>query len=379
MIKEINAKSIIRKHKKVDSWFLSRYGMNLYRGCTHNCAYCDGRSEGYYVEGEFGKDVEVKINAIEILRKELLPSRKKAPFTKGFAMVGGGVCDGYQPIEKEYKLTRKALGLIKEHHFPVHLLTKSTLVIRDLDIISEINKRSKAIVSFSFSSCNDEISKIFEPGVPLPSERLNTITELKNHGINCGMLLMPVIPFITDGEEILEESIQKAKTAGVDFIIFGGMTLKEGRQTEHFYKVLDSYNPELKCEYIQLYPPTKWGNAKDDYYLSVTDKFYPLAIKYKMPVRIPLSLFKNQLFENDLVVVLLEHIDYLLKIKGEKSPFSYAAWSIAQLKNPISEVISSLTSLKGIGSTTEKIILEILKNGTCSYYEKLFNDFNTEK
>jgi len=349
--------------------------MNLYRGCTHNCAYCDGRAEGYYVAGEFGKDIEIKVNAIEILKKELNPSRKRTPFTKGFAMVGGGVCDGYQPVEKNYQLTRKVLELIKEHHFPVHLLTKSTLVSRDMDLLIEINKRSKALVSFSFSSCNDEISKIFEPGVPLPTERLNAIREFKEHGISCGMFLMPVIPYITDGEEILEESIEKAKAAGVDFIIFGGMTLKEGRQTEHFYKVLDSYNPDLKCEYIELYPPTKWGNAKEEYYKAVSDKFYPLAVKYKMPVRIPLKFFKSYINENDLVIVLLEHIDYLLKIKGEKSPFSYAAWSISQLKNPISEIKTSLSTLKGIGSATEKIILEIINSGTSSYYEKLMKEY----
>ncbi len=100
-IKETEAKSILRKHKKIDSWFLSRYGMNLYRGCTHNCVYCDGRAEGYYVEGEFGKDVVVKVNAVEILKKELDPKRKRIPFKRGFILVGGGVGDSYQPIEKK--------------------------------------------------------------------------------------------------------------------------------------------------------------------------------------------------------------------------------------------------------------------------------------
>jgi DNA repair photolyase len=377
MIKEIKAKSIIRKHKKIDSWFLSRYGMNLYRGCTHNCSYCDGRAEGYYVSGEFGSDVEVKVNAIEILKKELSPSRKKTPFIKGFAMIGGGVCDGYQPAEKEFQLTRKVLELMRNYHFPVHLLTKSTLVLRDLDLISEINHQSKAMVSFSFSSCNDNISRIFEPGVPPPSERLEAIRQLKARGISCGMFLMPVIPYITDGEDIIEESIVKAKEAGVDFIIFGGMTLKEGRQTEHFYKILDTYNPELKCEYIKLYPSTKWGNAREDYYMAVSDKFHPLAMKYKMPVRVPLKFFKTFIDQNDLVTVLLEHIDYFLKMKGEKSSFSYAAWAVSQLKVPITGIKTSLTDLKGVGRSTEKIILEILEKDSCQYYEKLANEYNS--
>ncbi len=93
VVKEIVAKSILRKHKKIDSWFLSWYGMNLYRGCTHNCVYCDGRSEGYYVEGEFGTDLTVKINAVDVLRRELDPKRKRTPFKQGYIMVGGGVGD----------------------------------------------------------------------------------------------------------------------------------------------------------------------------------------------------------------------------------------------------------------------------------------------
>lgn len=99
-VKEIEAKSILRTHKKIDSWFISHYGMNFYRGCAHNCVYCDGRSEGYYVDGEFGEDVTVKVNAVDVLRRELNPRRKLPPFKRSYMMVGGGVGDSYQPIEK---------------------------------------------------------------------------------------------------------------------------------------------------------------------------------------------------------------------------------------------------------------------------------------
>jgi len=123
-INEIEAKSILRKQKKIDSWFLSRYGMNLYRGCTHNCVYCDGRAEGYYVEGEFGSDVAVKINALEVLRRELDPRRKRTPYKPGYVMVGGGVGDSYQPVEEKYELTRKTLLLLSEKKLPFQILTK---------------------------------------------------------------------------------------------------------------------------------------------------------------------------------------------------------------------------------------------------------------
>ncbi len=123
VIREIEAKSILRKHKRIDSWFVSQYGMNLYRGCSHNCVYCDGRSEGYYVEGELGEDITVKVNAVDILGRELNPKRKRIPLKRSYIMLGGGVGDSYQPIEKKYQLSRGALQLIDEYNFPVHVLT----------------------------------------------------------------------------------------------------------------------------------------------------------------------------------------------------------------------------------------------------------------
>ena len=370
-ISEIEAKSILRKHKKIDSWFISHYGMNLYRGCTHNCVYCDGRAEGYYVDGEFGQDVVVKINAIEILRRELDPQRKCVPFKKSFIMVGGGVGDSYQPVENKYQLCRKALQLIYEYNFPVHILTKSTLVERDIDLLKKINEQNRAVVSFSFSSVNDEICAIVEPEVPSPDERLKTLALFKSEGIACGMFLLPVIPFITDTQELIEDAVRKASAVGVDFIIFGGMTLKEGRQKDYFFDVLKKHYPKLVVEYQNIYTGSKWGDATGEYYRLLNFKFYHIAKKYKIPIRIPHALYKDILDENDLVVVILEHIDYLLKLAGRTSPFGYAAYSISQLKVPLSTMRGKLLNLKGVGKTTEGIILEILEKRSSSFYEKL--------
>jgi len=375
-IREIEAKSILRKYKKIDSWFISCYGMNLYRGCTHNCIYCDGRSEGYYVDGEFGEDVTVKINAIEVLRRELDPKRKRTPFKGSFVMIGGGVGDSYQPIEEKYQLSRRALELVDEYNFPIQVLTKSTLIERDIDILKKINKKNKAIVSFSFSSVDDKISAIFEPGVPPPSERLKTLTFFKNEGIACGMFLLPVIPFITDTPELMEETIRKASEAGLDFIIFGGMTLKEGKQKDYFFKTLRNKYPKLIGEYGNIYQKNKWGEAAGEYYNSINLTFNRIANRYKMPKRIPLNLYKDILEENDLVVVILEHIDYLLKLKGRTSPYVYAAYSISQLKEPLSSIKRELKRINGVGEVTEKIILEILETKSSSYYKKLLNDYS---
>ncbi len=370
-IKEINAKSILRKHKKIDSWFLSRYGMNLYRGCIHNCVYCDGRSERYNVDGEFGEDVVVKINAIDILKRELDPRRKKTSLKKGYIMVGGGVGDSYQSVEKKYELTRKTLELLYQKDFPVHILTKSTLVKRDVDIIKQINKKNRSIVSFSFSSTNEKISSIFEPNVPPPKERLDTLRFFKNEGIIIGMFLMPVIPFITDIPKILDKTIKDASDANIDFIIFGGMTLKSGRQMDYFYNHLKKYYPDLINEYNYIYRGERWGSANKEYYEAIHKTFNTIAKKYRILKRIPQKLFDDILDENDKVIVILEHIDYLLKLQGKKSPYGFAAYSISKIQESLSNLKNELRKIRGVGKATEDIILEILETGKSTYYEKL--------
>lgn len=372
-ITEISAKTVLSKHKRIDSWFVARYSMNFYRGCHHNCSYCDGRADGYYVKGEFGKDVSVKTNAIEILDKELNPEKKRKPLTPGFILLGGGVSDSYQPIEKKYEISRKALELILKYNYPVQILTKSTLVERDMDLLIEINKKSKAIVNFSFSSANDEISSYFEPGVSLPSERLETITKFKNNGINCGVFLMPVIPFITDSEFEIENTIKKVKQAGADFIIFSGMTLKEGTQKDYFFNILNKSYPWLIENYKEIYSANEWGQASDSYYQNLAKVFNTAISKHKLPQRIPASLYKKVLYENDLITVMLEQIDYIQKSKREPSPYGFAAYSVSQLKEPISNIKNNLQQLKGVGKFTERIILEILETGTSKYYEKIIN------
>ena len=345
--------------------------MNLYRGCTHNCVYCDGRSERYRVKGVFGENVEVKINAIEILRKELKPIGRRVRLKQSYIMVGGGVGDSYQPAEEKYQLTRRTLQLLSEYRWPVHILTKSTLVKRDLDIIEQINEQNRAIVSFSFSSTNDEISTILEPYVPPPSERLKTLALFKRNGIATGMFLLPVIPFITDTPEMIAEALRQAKEIGLDFVIFGGMTLKDGRQKEYFHRSLKEKLPELSTKYRQIYGDNRWGQAKEDYYSVINSIFNEMSRKYRIARRIHPVFYKDILSENDLVIVMLEHLDYFLRLKGKRSSFSYAAYAISKLNKPLSTVRTKLREIKGIGEKTEKIILEILGTKNSAYYNSL--------
>jgi hypothetical protein len=185
------------------------------------------------------------------------------------------------------------------------------------------------------------------------------------------MFLMPVIPFITDLPNVMEETIEKAKEIDLDFIIFSPMTLKEGIQKKYFFKTLNRYYPNLITNYSNIYQKNIWGIPEEEYQKSVHATFNNISKNYRIPRRIPPNLFKDILSENDLVIVILEHLDYLLRLEGKKSPYRWAANSISKLTEPLSRMESNLRQLNCVGPITEKIILEILKTGSSSYYEKL--------
>ncbi|RPI77416.1 MAG: radical SAM protein [Desulfobacteraceae bacterium] len=372
IFKEIQAKSLLRKQKKIDSWFLSRYNMNLYRGCLHACAYCDGRAEKYFVEEAFGREVAVKVSAVDILRKELDPQGKRTAFTPSYIFVGGGVCDSYGPAEEKYGLTRRVLELLAERQWPVHLLTKSGDVQRDWEILLRIQKQKGALVSFSFSSIDPAISALFEPHAPSPAQRLEAMAFLKSKGLNVGMMLMPVIPFITDAPGLLEGAVRKAKEAGASYVLCSSMTLKPGRQKDHFYTVLEKHYPDLLPVYAMLYPENNaYGAAIPDYFPAVYELFQQIVKKYNMPQRIPPRFFRRILTENDYVTVLLEHMDYVHKSLGRRSPFGYAAYSISQVAQPLSTMRSEIGKIKGVGKMTEKVVREIMETGMARDYERL--------
>lgn len=367
---EIKSKTLLRKARKPDSWFLTKYTMNLYRGCAHSCVYCDGQSEQYQVTGKFESDIEVKVNAPLLLEQELTKLAKNR--TKpGFIGIIGGVSDAYQPLEAQYQITRKILELLDFYQYPVMILTKSTLIERDLDILKKINKKTNVLVGMSFSSVNDNISQIFEPGVEIPSERLKILGKIKKAGIKCGIFLMPILPFITDNFAEMKNVFQKAKEQQFDFIVFSGLTLKEGRQKNNYYSLLNQHFPDLMPEYEMIYKTNKYGQAIEEYYHSLSAPLLHLSKIYQIPLRIPFHGFDRQFTLNEKVVIMLEQIDYLVKLRNQRSPYGYAAHNLAKLREPIEQYQFFLQSIKGIGKVTEKIIQEIIRTGNSEYYEKL--------
>ena len=233
--------------KKYKSILSSGNGMNIYRGCTHGCIYCDSRSKCYQIDHDF-TDIEVKENAPEQLDNEL--SLKKKP-----CMIGtGSMSDPYNHIENELEYTRKCLKVILKHHCGISILTKSDLILRDIDIIDKINKDSKAVVQVTLTTADDELCKIIEPYVSTTSDRVKILKKCKELGIPTVVWLCPFLPFVNDTFENINHLMDIVIENDVKGIVFFGvgLTLREGNR-EYFYACLDKFFPNLKEKYIKLY------------------------------------------------------------------------------------------------------------------------------
>lgn len=369
---EEQAKTITRKMKRIDSWFLGRYSMNLYRGCTHGCSYCDGRAETYRVEGDFGRDVTVKTNALEILERELDPARKRKPFAGGYFMPGGGVGDSYQPAEQKYRLTRGALTLMEHFGHPVHVLTKSLLVKDDLGLFLAIQKKAPVVVSFSFSSIDEGLAKIFEPGVPPPEDRLQCIKDLTAAGIPCGVYYMPVIPSVTDSTAMMKDSLRAFQEAGASFAVFSGMTLKEGRQMDHFNEVLEKHFPGKGALYKKIYRGDYRGGTTTQYYRELNRRYLAASEHISLPKRMPPELYNDIVNLHEKIIVILDHLEFFRKLHGERSSFGYTAHIVSKLKEELSPGRDVSALLPNMKSEVIDVIEEIMETGSCEMYRRYF-------
>lgn len=225
----------------------AKNGMNLYRGCTHGCIYCDSRSDCYQIKHTF-EDIEIKENAIELLETALRRKRNKC-------MIGtGSMTDPYMPLEGKIGMTRKAIETVYRYGFGFTVITKSPLILRDLELLQAVNKKAKCVVQMTLTTYNDKLCKILEPNVAVTSERFAVLKTLRDAGIPTVVWLTPILPFINDTIENIEGILQyciEAKVFGI--ICFGmGLTLRDGN-CEYFYKNLDTSFPGLKETYMQRY------------------------------------------------------------------------------------------------------------------------------
>ena len=274
--REIEVKGILNPVRGEDEWFGLSYNMNLYRGCEHQCIYCDTRSACYQLEN-FNEEVLIKVNALELLADELPRKRKKGII--GF----GSMNDPYTYAEAHYGLTRKALEIVAKYHFPVHIITKSDMVLKDLDILKQINK-VKARVSFTVTTAYDELARVLEPGAPSPSRRLAAMQELTEAGIETGVVMMPILPYIEDDPVNIRQVVLAAVEHKADYIIPAfGMSMREG-QREYFYKQLDEHFPGIREKYEKTFGEQYQCPARNQDALA--QLFYDLCAQYGIRTRV---------------------------------------------------------------------------------------------
>lgn len=290
MIQEIQAKTILNKKKKRDSWFLDEFTANAYEGCSMNCLYCYVRGSEYGVNME--DKLSVKINAPEVLEKQLKFRVKKQQY--GFVVLSSAT-DAYMPADVKYGMTKKFLKLFLKYQFPVHIITKSDGVLQDIDILKNIDSNAilpedlktslnrGTLITFSISSLDTNFTDHLEPGAIAPIKRLEAMQKIKEAGLLTGLNCLPVLPFISDSEEKMEEMIFNAKKYGADYILIGGLTLfgKDPASSKTlYYKFLERYHPHLVQQYKSLY--RIWPFPPKQYHENINNIVKTLCAKYNI-------------------------------------------------------------------------------------------------
>ena len=244
------------------------YGMNIYRGCSHGCIYCDSRSKCYRFTHPF-EDIEVKQNAPELLEKALRSKRRRC-------MIGtGSMSDPYMHCEEELRLTGRCLEIIQKYGFGAAVQTKSDRILLDIDLLDEINRSAKCVVQITLTTFDDDLCKIIEPNVCNTKRRIEVLEMMRERSIPTIVWLTPILPFINDTEENITAILRECVRTGVKGIICYdmGLTLREGDR-EYYYAALDKYFPGMKEQYIRRY-----GNA---YALSSPESRKLMALFYKI-------------------------------------------------------------------------------------------------
>lgn len=294
MANRIESKTILNKSKQRDSWFLSDYTINPYSSCSFNCLYCYIRGSKYGENLE--RSVAIKSNAAQLLEIELFKRAKKNDF--GFIVLSSST-DPYIHFEKEEKITRSLLEIILKYKFPVHIITKSPLVTRDFDLLKKIGEQAilpedlrgfnlpGCLITFSFSTLDPNISKIFEPGAPPPMERLKALELCAKEGFKSGVSLMPMLPFLSDTTESLDRFYQEFKAVNAHYIMPAGITLYGHGKSDSktlVLKAVEKNFPHLTERYQKLFGSS---NQLPSYYTNAFQKkMKQMSEDFKIPLRI---------------------------------------------------------------------------------------------
>lgn len=360
---EYRARKIVNVYRHVDgAWFWNKYSANPYIGCRSGCEFCYLRG-GHYLgrrdPATFDTLIQVKINAIELLEKELsclIPD-----------VIACG--DWQQPAEDHYSLSRKMLQVVHNAGFPLFIIERSPLLVRDLDLLTEIKQRAGVIVAFSISNLDDNLKRIFEPHSPGIKSRLQAMATLAQAGISVGTALMPIMPMLGDDEKHLEEMIIATKEHGGSFVVGGGLSM-EGHQAERSLNLAAQLDPGLEKRWRQFYnwsSQSKFSQAPRVYKAKIGTRIRELCAKHNLQDRIPRLIIPGLLAINKRIAeqLYLRTYDLELEQAADYRIWAYrkAAWTVDELKENIAEIyydrgVAALRELPGIGKS---LVGEIIK------------------
>jgi DNA repair photolyase len=302
----------LRRGRLPDPFTASLYSASPYRGCAHACRYCDGRAEKYYVQGDFEREIEVRSNLPELLAAELAGLRDR-----GAVSLGSGVTDAYQPAEAGEGLTGDCAKLLAEAGLPLVVLTKSDLILRDLPLWRAVAEKSSCLVLITITTLDERVRAAFEPGAPSSARRLEVVRELSAEGIPVGVLLMPLLPYIGDGEAEVGGLLAAAKQAGAVLAAPGGLTLRPGRQKDLFLETLAGFEPSLGSRYRELYSEERPSGAPvGSYTREVRPVWKRMLDQLGLPFMVPHSVHRRLLGPQDSARVLLCHMGELYAARG---------------------------------------------------------------
>lgn len=354
-------KSVLNKLKYPDSWFWSRYTLNPYSGCAHACIYCDARSQRYYLEN-FENEVIIKTNFDKKLDLRLKRARTLLPDV----IAPGGVNDAYQPIEQKVENTRKVLQIIAKHKYPINIATKSKLVVRDIDILKKIADDTWCVVGFSITTTKKGLARFLEPFSSPPSERFEALKTIKKKASNIqvGTYLIPIIPFLEDDDENLEEVIKQSYETGADFVLFSpGLTLRDSQADFFIKKLKDSkysniIKPLLELYKGQIYPPAEYARKLHLQLLNLCEK-------YKLPVRIKRWIPSDYRKWNYKISEILLNTEYINALRTGKSnkTMMWAGLNLNNLEESILNVYErgEISQLKNFTKKIVDFVIPYLK------------------
>lgn len=301
----------LRRSPLIEPFLCSRYSLSPYMACGHGCAYCDGRAEKYWVEGVFDRDIVVRRNLPALLREELPGLRETAPIA-----IGSGITDAYQPLERTEGLTRECAAILADHELPVSVLTKSALVQRDIDAWSTVNRGPGFILNLSIATLDEGVRRRFEPGASSIAERLQALRAFRERGVPVGVVAMPLLPFISDGEEDIRALVAVLKDAGAAFVMPAGLTLRPGRQKEFYLQRVGEAYPDLLPRYREIYAENRAsGTCTRSYDAALRRRAASASLEAELPFLLPHACYRSRLPLYDEIHLLLQHMAELYQAR----------------------------------------------------------------